>query len=115
MVASVTQEEVEEQSAPVFVCNTLTGEDLELDVLSVQNTANVLGKTPKTFRSWVTKGVMPPPIYESIDRVDFRYYTVEEVLTIARVLERNSDSMRFLKEGTPVVVELFQEISSIRS
>lgn len=90
-------------------------DDLEEEVIAVASVSVLLGKTPKTFRSWIQKGVMPPPILEGIDRPEHKFYSLDEVKVISNTLKRNAETMRFLVAGSRVVTELYNAVDKVRS
>lgn len=81
--------------------------------ISVIATSKLIGKTYKTLRSWIDKGIVPPPVHVSIDRPEFRYYTPTEVKALVNVL-KNADT-RYLKVANPIVQQLFRAIEGSRT
>lgn len=109
---SIGNAEIEKAAESIAVTNILSGTDVMILGISVIATSKLIGKTYKTLRSWIDKGIVPPPIHASIDRPDFRYYTPKEVAALVNVLKQ-ADT-RYLKASNAIVEQLFQAIEGSR-
>lgn len=110
--SGVTDTAINAKAEAVAVTNIITNKDEMIQGLSVVATSKLIGKTYKTLKAWIDKGIVPAPIYSAIDRPEFRYFTPSEVSALVKVLH-NADT-RYLKTTSPLVSRLFKALQRIR-
>jgi hypothetical protein len=75
--------------------------------------AKSLGKTVLTFKSWVKKGLIPPPIFLTEER-RWPAYHRHEIEIICEVLAKHEKEYSYLVEDTPMVAEIKTRITKWR-
>lgn len=84
-------------------------------VYSVPEAAQALGRTELTFKSWISKGVVPPPILRETTR-GYPQYSVGEIRAIADEVARHERSFVYLsKKHEDTVARIWRAVQRHRT
>lgn len=77
--------------------------------------AQALGKTPATIYRWIDKGILPAPVIIKFgDSSSNRYYCVDELKLIAKVISKYENEYLYLGGASPAIQEVATVIAAYR-